>query len=187
MLARIRSLLPAERWLLLLDGRSGSGKSTLAAWLAPRLGARVLAVEDLYPGWGGLDAAADLLARRLLPALAAGRPAAYRRWDWAADSPGEQAVVRATPRLVVEGCGALTAASRRFADVAVLLEVPDRVREYRIRRRDPADVLPAHRRWALQERRMRAREPQPVLADLVLRGGVRLPAGADAGFASVEP
>jgi hypothetical protein len=160
--------------VLLIDGRSGSGKSTLAAWLAPRLGARVLAMEDLYHGWDGLDGAALLLAERILPALATGRPAGWRTWDWARDRPGPVAWVR-PGRVIVEGCGALTAASRPFADAALALDVALPVRRRRILHRDPAEALPGHRLWAVQERRLLARQPWHGLADLVLHGGVRLP------------
>jgi hypothetical protein len=76
---------------------------------------------------------------------------------------------------VVEGCGALTSASRALADVAVLLDVDDAVRRQRILHRDPPDAMPGHRRWATQERRTRVKDPQARLADLVLRGGVALP------------
>jgi hypothetical protein len=174
VLALLRPRLSGT-WTLLIDGRSGSGKSTLAAWLAPRLGASVLAMEDLYPGWDGLETAADLLATRILPALAAGRPARWSRWDWAADRPGAVDTFAPSGPLIVEGCGALTARTRRLATAAVVLEVADPVRHARIVGRDPVEALPGHRRWAVQERRMRARDPSPALADLVLRGGVRFP------------
>jgi hypothetical protein len=177
VLAALRPRLPGTG-VLLLDGASGSGKTTLAAWLARRLSVRVLAMEDLYPGWDGLDRAADLLAARILPALAAGRPACWRRWDWAADRPGPVEWIRPGRPLIVEGCGALTAASRRYADVAMVLDVPPWIRRSRILQRDPPEALPGHARWAVQERRMQAREPAHRLADLVLRGGVLLPSCA---------
>jgi hypothetical protein len=177
LLERLRPRLAAQDAVLLIDGRSGSGKTTLAAWLAPRLGARVLALEELYPGWEGLDEAAAALATRILPALAAGRPAALRGWDWARDRPGPARWTRPGGRWVVEGCGALTPASRRLATTAVVLDVPDGERRRRILGRDPAEALPGHRRWALRERRLLARAPWAPLADLVVRGGVAYPGG----------
>jgi uridine kinase len=161
--------------VLLLDGRSGSGKSVLAAWLAPRLGARVLAMEDLYCGWDGLARAAEELADRVLPAWRAARVASWPRWDWVADRVQGSGHLRPGGTLIVEGCGALTAASRPLADLAVALDVDAAVRAERIRRRDPASALPGHRRWTAQERRLAVRDPAPRLADVVLRGGVRLP------------
>jgi cytidylate kinase len=174
LLARVRPAL-GSAGVLLIDGRSGSGKTTLAGWLAPRLGARVLPLEDLYCGWDGLDEAAAVLAERVLPALTAGRVAEWPRWDWATDR--RTGVGRLAPGgpLVVEGCGALTGGSRRFAAVALVLDVATSLRTSRIMRRDPPDALPGHRRWALQEQRHALRHPPAVLADLVLKGGVRLP------------
>ncbi|HEY8319514.1 MAG TPA: hypothetical protein VIG76_11850 [Amnibacterium sp.] len=161
--------------VLLIDGRSGSGKTTLARWLAPRLGARVLQMEELYCGWDGLDRAAGVLAERVLPAFAAGRVASWPRWDWAEGRVDGTGFLRPGGRLIVEGCGALTAASRPFAGLALLLDVDPVVRSWRIRRRDPAGALPGHQRWAAQEQRQRARETMRALADLVLVGGVGLP------------
>jgi len=175
LLARIRPSVARPRSVLLLDGASGSGKTTLAAWLAPRLRARVLALEDVYPGWGGLDAAAGLLAERILPARAAGDPVAWRSWDWAVMRPGPIRHLLPGARLVVEGCGALTPASRRLADLAVVLDVDEAVRRRRILERDPPEAASGHRGWAVQERRRQARDRPAALADLVLHGGVRLP------------
>jgi hypothetical protein len=171
LLERIRTTL--DGGVLLIDGRSGSGKTTLAGWLAPRLGARVLHLEDLYCGWGGLDEAADVLARRVLPAFAAGRVATWPRWDWSADRVDGSGHLRPGGPLIVEGCGALTAASRPFAGFGLLLDVDPAVRAERILRRDPPSALTGHRRWAVQERRQLVRERLPALADLVLRGGVQ--------------
>lgn len=162
--------------VLLLDGRSGSGKTTLAAWLAPRLGARVLHMEDLYCGWDGLDAAATVLAERVLPAFAAGRVAEWPRWDWARERVCGTGRLRPGGPLLIEGCGALTSRSRPFAAVTLLLDVDEDLRAARIRDRDPVSALPGHRRWAVQERRQLVREPMRALADLVLPGGVRFPA-----------
>jgi cytidylate kinase len=176
LLARIRPAIRSTG-ILLIDGRSGSGKTTLAAWLAPRLGARMLHLEDLYCGWDGLDEAAHVLAERVLPAFAAGRVADWPTWDWAADRRAGVGRLRPGGALVVEGCGALTDASRRFAVAAVVLDVPTAVRTARIARRDPPSALPGHRRWAVQEQRQARRHPPAEPTDVVLRGGVRLPAG----------
>ncbi|MEY3662995.1 MAG: hypothetical protein RI919_511, partial [Actinomycetota bacterium] len=53
--------------IVLIDGRAGSGKSTLANALQRRLFKdgetlpRLIHMDDLYPGWGGLAAGAEYL------------------------------------------------------------------------------------------------------------------------------
>lgn len=175
LLELLRPRLAAPDAVLLLDGRSGSGKTTLATWLAPRLGARVLALEDLYPGWDGLAAAVALLAERILPALRTGLPATWCAWDWDRDGAGAARWRRPGGRWIVEGCGALTPASRRLAAAAVALDVAEGERRRRILLRDPPDALAGHARWTVEERRLLARAPWAGVADLVLRGGVRYP------------
>ena len=51
--------------VVLIDGRSGSGKTSLAADVAESLGAAVLHLEDLYPGWDGLGAGSRAVASAL--------------------------------------------------------------------------------------------------------------------------
>ena len=82
-----------------IDGRSGAGKSTLASALAARLApaARVaiLPLQDLYPGWDGLAAALapEGPYPRAVRALAAGRAARWRSWDWHRSGPGPERVL----------------------------------------------------------------------------------------------
>ncbi|WP_246818300.1 hypothetical protein [Corynebacterium sp. HMSC14H10] len=74
--------------ILLIDGRSGSGKTTFSAKLHSILGWPVIHLEDVYPGWSGLQKASAEVAETILnPALPADKRG-YRRWDWyASDSP----------------------------------------------------------------------------------------------------
>src|SRR5699024_11004483 len=70
-----------------LEGRSGSGKSTVALQARQVLATRdtsvhLLSMEDLYPGWEGLTASADLLHDWVLAPLARGERPAWRRYDW---------------------------------------------------------------------------------------------------------
>ena len=153
--------------ILLIDGRSGSGKTTLAERLAPLLGARVVHLDDLYPGWHGLEAGALAATRDVVVPLAAGHAAAYRRWDWAADREGEQVRIEPGGVVIVEGCGALSRASRQHADVALWLEVDEPHRHDRARTRDGADWW--WRLWREQEDAFYARERSAGLADLVWR------------------
>jgi uridine kinase len=104
--------------LLAIDGPSGSGKSTLAAAVAtlqPR--ATVIHLDDLYDGWDGLAGIGPTLDRLLRP-LAAGRPGAFRRYDWHAAGWAEEVYVAPTDLLVIEGVGA---GHRAIADLVTAL------------------------------------------------------------------
>ena len=56
LVGAIRDAAPSRRPVVLLDGRSGSGKTVLAESLAPRLDAQLVSLDELYPGWEGLEA-----------------------------------------------------------------------------------------------------------------------------------
>src|SRR4051794_36675475 len=81
-IAQIRS---APRPVVLIDGRSGAGKSTLAAELAPLLDAQLVSLDDLYPGWGGLEAGSAAVYETVLR----DRDPGWTRWDWASAREAE--------------------------------------------------------------------------------------------------
>jgi len=129
-----------DRAVILIDGPSGAGKSTLAdavlaAWPGPVQPALVR-LDDVYPGWGGLDAAIDQIGRLVLGARRAGRAAAWQRYDWAAARPAEWHSVDPGRPLVIEGCGALAAAHAGLSDVRVWLDADDGIRKQRALARD---------------------------------------------------
>ena len=142
--------------VVLIDGHSGSGKTTLAAGLADAVerasGARpaVIGMDELYPGWDGLAAGSAALAG----ALAAGE---YERYDWLLGEFSERVGIPADGTLIVEGCGALTAASLAAAAArgrvyAVWVESPEGLRRERALARDGDMFAPHWDAWAAQER-----------------------------------
>lgn len=148
--------------IVLVDGRSGSGKSELATLLAERLGAQLVRLDDVYPGWDGLDAASAAVPG----ILTTGR---WRRWDWATSSPAEEHVVDLDRPLVVEGVGALSRASRPLADRALWVELDAATRKRRALARE--SYFAQHwGAWAAQEDRFIAREDPRSLADAVVDG-----------------
>ncbi|MFZ4896221.1 hypothetical protein ACL9RL_17390 [Plantibacter sp. Mn2098] len=156
--------------VLLIDGRSGSGKTSLAAAVAGALtDSTVVHMDDLYPGWDGLDEGSVLLTESVLRPLSAGLPAVWRRWDWHRSERAEAHVVDPSIPLVVEGCGALSRASARLAASSIWLDAPPPMREGRLSRRDgTVEWWPA---WTVQEDAFIARERPDALADVVLDGG----------------
>lgn len=154
-----------------VDGPSGSGKSVLGAVAARDLGAGLVRMDDLFPGWDGLAAAPGLLAEQVLAPLARGERAAYRRWDWHQDGWAEEVEVPAGEVLVVEGCGSSVRPAAELVDVAVWVEAP---RELRLRRglaRDGESYRPHWQRWADQEAALYAADRTRERADVVVSTG----------------
>ena len=135
------------RAVVLIDGPSGAGKSTLAdavrrAWpgtLKPTL----VRLDDIYPGWDGLDAAIRQLRVRVLEPRSQGLPAAWQRFDWASGQAAEWTSVDPVQPLIVEGCGTLFAGSAAVSDVRVWLDADDTLRKNRALARD-GELFRAH-------------------------------------------
>lgn len=145
----------ADDALVVIDGRSGAGKSTFAralttAW-SRRTDVELVALDDLYPGWDGLDAgSAYALARILLP-RAQRQAASWQTWDWQRELYGPVRVCPPGRALVLEGSGALTPASARLAAVGIWLDAPVGRRRLRALERDGETYAPQWDRWAAQE------------------------------------
>lgn len=160
----------SPRAVVLVDGRSGSGKTTFAAALANRARARLLRLDDVYPGWDGLAAASRALVDGVLVPHGAGEIGALRTWDWGADRPAGVLPIQPGGPLVVEGCGALSRRAAELAAFRVWVELPDEERRERALARDGAAFAPHWTRWARQERAFLAREDPRRSADVLIDG-----------------
>lgn len=140
--------------ITLIDGRSGSGKTTYATALAARTRAQLLSLDDVYPGWDGLEAGEAHVLHHVLRAIAEGRPARWRSWNWADSCPGAWHNLDSHRALIIEGCGALSPAARALADHGVWVELADGAeRRRRAIARDGEAFARNWTRWALQEER----------------------------------
>jgi hypothetical protein len=148
--------------VILLDGRSGSGKTVLAdAIVSDHPEYQLVRMDDLYRGWDGLSAASSLM-----PALLLGSP--VRTWDWAAgEASGPWLELDTLRPILVEGCGALTRASRLLAYYGIWLDLDEVTRRDRALRREP-DFAPHWDAWARQEDTHIATETPGFLADVVI-------------------
>ncbi|WP_233245415.1 AAA family ATPase [Salinibacterium hongtaonis] len=154
--------------VVLIDGRSGSGKSTVAGQLAAEIpGSQLVRLDDLYPGWDGLDAGSLQVVTSVFDAVNPG----WVRWDWQADAAAECHSLDAARPLIVEGCGALSRAAREKATLGVWIECPEPIRKRRALDRDGETYAPHWDRWAEQESRFIAREHPQTIADLVITEG----------------
>ena len=154
-----------HRAVTLIDGRSGSGKSMVARELfASWPDAQLVRLDDVYPGWAGLELASRQVAERMLAASAP----AWQRWDWVLGLPAEWVTLDATRPLIVEGVGALSRENRRLASYGIWIELDAETRKRRALERDGEQYESHWDDWAAQEERFIAREHPHTLADLVI-------------------
>lgn len=158
--------LDTPRVVVLIDGGAGAGKTTLAeqvvaGWQGP---VQLVGMDSLYPGWDGLAAGSAIVAEQVLRPVQPG----YPRWDWERSATAGWVALDPEVSLVVEGCGALTPATRVLADLGVWCDLPADERRRRAIARD-GEVFAAHwDAWEAQEAaHWRAHRPWE-LADLVV-------------------
>ena len=146
--------------LIALDGRSGAGKTWLAGELATPLGAPVIHMDDLYPGWDGPAAAGDALADWVIAPLARGEQARWRRFDWDAMSYAEWHRTEPADVVLLEGCGSVRSALAARYAARIWVEAPAADRRRRLRARpDWVAYEPQARRWAeLEDQLYRAEQ-----------------------------
>ncbi|MBT0768902.1 uridine kinase [Kineosporia sp. J2-2] len=173
--ARARRPAGAATTVLAVDGPSGAGKSTLADELFTALGpglAALVRMEDLYPGWDGLEAATVRLATEVLPPLLRGEPARYARWDWTADRYGPiQDLVPVKEVTIAEGVGAGALLAAPMVSALIVVDAPEQVRHDRAMARDGEGYRPHWQRWAAQEQRYFRSDAPAGRADLLLLPG----------------
>ena len=132
-------------------------------------------LDDLYPGWDGLDAGGAALPGILTDFR-------WRAVDFAADRPGDWHDLDPARPIIIEGVGAISGASRPLADLALWVHLDDATRKQRALTRDGDTYAPHWDRWAAQELRYLARENPQARADVT----IALDADAHPG-AIVEP
>ncbi len=154
--------------VIAIDGRSGAGKSTLAAALAGRVPAALVALEDLYGGWDGLQDGVGRLCGDVLSPFAQGRAARVPRYDWGAGAWLEPRTLEPPEILIVEGVGAGALAAAPYTSLLAWVQAPAALRLERALTRRPGDAH-AWERWARQEDAYVERERPQERADFVVQ------------------
>ena len=137
-------------------------------------------LDDVYPGWYGLERAGDAVARTLVDRRRRGDIGRWRRWDWARGRPGVLERVHPGRALIIEGCGAFAAGVPAPDAVRIWIDAPDAVRRRRALDRDGGAYDPFWDLWERQWRRYVHRTAPERYA------GVRLRAAPD-GRVEPEP
>ena len=159
--------------IILIDGRAGSGKSTFAESLQQQLfrdgesAPRVIHMDNIFEGWGGLALGSDYMVRFILQPLARRETASWQDWSWVKNQRSSWREFSGGTPLIVEGCGSLTERSKEHADICIWLEASEETRRERWIQRERH--LEKFDFWAAQELDFYAREKSQSLADLVIK------------------
>ncbi|MFF2369548.1 ATP-binding protein [Agromyces sp. NPDC058110] len=160
-LAQVRAALRGiRRPLVLIDGPSGAGKSTFADLLIadwPGRAPDLVRLDDVYPGWHGLEPAVRHVERELVRPWLSGEPGRRQGWDWVLGRPSSITHVLPGRALVIEGCGAHRTAGSSDAVVRVRLEAAYAERRDRALTRDAGAFDPYWELWEGQWRRSERR------------------------------
>lgn len=152
-----------------IDGPSGAGKTEFADTLAEHLpGAHLLHMDDLYPGWNGLERGVAGLYDHVLAPLARGEQPAFRAWDWKHGRYAGRHALPAADLLLVEGVGSGAAPGAKLESVLIWLEAERAVRFRRGIERDGDSYRPHWQDWAVLEEALFDRDRTRERADLLL-------------------
>ncbi|MCC9144671.1 MULTISPECIES: hypothetical protein [unclassified Arthrobacter] len=163
---------PGAPLLIAVDGFSGAGKTTLATEIAAAMTRRgsvqLFHLEDIYPGWDGLESGMTYYREQILRPLAGNRAARWQAWDWEAGRYGHWRTTEPADVVVFEGVGAAHREARALLDTAVWVEGEETVRRRCALARDGGTYAPHWERWAAQERRWAADDDAASAADLTV-------------------
>ncbi|MFJ5776234.1 hypothetical protein [Streptomyces sp. NPDC093094] len=165
----VQCLTGRPEFVLAIDGSSGAGKTTLAACVAARSGAGLFHMDDIYPGWTGLERGAQYLVDWILRPLAEHRPAVWRRYDWHAGAYAETHTIRPGGPLIVEGVGSYSLQSAPYLHSAVWVEADAQQRRTRVESRDGHSTTRTWSLWAAQEQMFHREHGTREAADFLIR------------------
>jgi hypothetical protein len=168
-----------RRWMHVVSPKTVSGGGSVSGEKPPDSGESnivtalrapsLVHMDDLYPGWDGLDPGSRRLVDEILGPRLRDVDGRWRGHDWERDAPGAWHMTPADLPLVVEGCGCLSRRSARYADLCVWVDAEEPVRRRRFSRRDRGAFDHEWSRWEDQTAAFIARERPQDLASVFLR------------------
>ena len=166
--------------IVLIDGRAAAGKSLFAKELAElyfkteKQAARIVSMDDLYPGWEGLASGSIYLLTQILTPVSQARTANWQVWNWAKNKRGAEDSVNGYREfsggtaLIVEGCGSISRLTSELADLTIWIEADLAVRKSRFNQRDSGKFDGYFATWSAQEDEFYEREKSRELAQLII-------------------
>ena len=166
--------------IVLIDGRAGAGKSLFAKQLSDAYfqidnqAARVVTMDDLYPGWEGLASGSLYLHSNILKPLTQGKTATWQVWDWSENKRGADDAINGHREfsggtaLIVEGCGSISRVNSELADLTIWIEANSSDRKTRFHQRDGGRFDGYFATWSAQEDEFYEREKSFQLAEMII-------------------
>ena len=163
---------------VLIDGRAGSGKSLFANTLLEKFFSehdfqpKLIAMDDLYPGWEGLAAGSSYLLQQILLPRAGGQKASWQIWDWKTNQRGGNdagngmRLMEPGTQLIVEGCGSISTNTAPLASLRIWIESPMEIRKVRYSNRDGGMFDEYFGIWSAQEDEFYKTHKSIQLADI---------------------
>lgn len=160
---------------VVIDGPSGAGKSTVADFLVAHWPegegegepVQLVRLDDIYPGWTGLEAAATIAAN-ILAARSRGQASSWQRYDWASATLTTWHEVDPHRPLIIEGCGSLGRQAQETADVRIWVSAAEGIRRDRALSRGGEDFESHWDAWDQQYAARMARENPKRFANIIL-------------------
>lgn len=161
--------------VVLIDGHAGSGKSSLAEALKnlvfqqTRQQPKIIHMDDLYPGWDGLQAGSAYLHQKILTPVSQGKQATWQIWSWLRNERSGYREFDGENLLIIEGCGSLSAQNRELADFAIWVDADSETRKQRFFERDGGKYSDQWANWIAQEALFYERERSEQLSDVIVK------------------
>ena len=158
--------------IVLIDGRAAAGKSLFANKLAElyfqseKQAARVISMDDLYPGWEGLASGSIYLLTQILTPLSQGKRADNKRG--AIDAVNGHREFSGGTALIVEGCGSISRLTSEIGDITIWVEADFQIRKKRFNQRDSGKFDGYFSIWSAQEDEFYEKEKSLELAQLII-------------------
>ena len=150
LLEELRTLSGEER-IIAIDGRCAAGKTSLAAWLADRLDADVIHMDDFFlPPMlrtearrqeAGGNVHYERFLEEVIPQLKTGQSFSYRRFDCSVMQPGETVPVENKGLVLVEGAYSCHPMLGEYMDRKVFLDIDAGTQRRRILERNGEERL----------------------------------------------